>query len=451
MNCSIYIFGEQSSGYVQFPEDTAANVLKTLYNNCKATTQIITHRDNNILYYCYIRKVSDNAYIGISIAVNGYYILQIKPLFTLFEKAIESLAERGIFIHFNDNGELTTQNNNINKDKEEINHFINYLRVEFEKLNNISKPLPPTDYTIAKDSIIELSLNDNKTSIIQAIYSHGFTYIYKESDYNTVRLNSYQSILKRINEENTSLKKSNKELKEKNEEISRQKNKYQTVITLSVFIVCAIITICLLYNSITSKEESITFLNEQLEITRTEISEKESLIQNQNYKIEKYINDIEELCKYEHTVGAIPMFKEDGPFDNQWGEWMYAECSLTITSFYIYADKEGNIDIELYDSTGTRIDKTTVYTKCKTAQKISCNFNLDKGYYFMRIKPNANNAVSLHYHSSSSKEYSYYSNGALRLTGASSVDNINKSDSRTKTGYYQYFYQISYRINSSNN
>ena len=53
MNYSIYIFGKLSSGYTQYPEDSSSIVLKNIYSHCKAPTQIVIHRDENLMYYCY--------------------------------------------------------------------------------------------------------------------------------------------------------------------------------------------------------------------------------------------------------------------------------------------------------------------------------------------------------------------------------------------------------------
>ena len=70
MNCTVCIFGELSSGYTQYPEDSTSLFFKKLYPLCKATTQIAIHRDNSLMYYCYIRKLKGKKYIG---TLSKYY------------------------------------------------------------------------------------------------------------------------------------------------------------------------------------------------------------------------------------------------------------------------------------------------------------------------------------------------------------------------------------------
>lgn len=223
MNSSVYIFGELSSGYTQYPEDSSSYVLKTLYRHCKAPTQIVIHRDGGLMHYCYIRKLDDDKYIGFCIAVSGYYLSKIDVLFSLFENTIERVVKQGVIIHFSENGTLATSIGVLRNEEEELESLTENLRIGFEEFCKISKPLPRTDYGIAKDSIKEHCISDGSQDIVRASYSYGFTYIYKDEDYDTVRINSYKGVLRRLSEENDRLKKKNGEFQEENKKVLRQK------------------------------------------------------------------------------------------------------------------------------------------------------------------------------------------------------------------------------------
>ena len=54
--------------------------------------------------------------------------------------------------------------------------------------------------------------------------------------------------------------------------------------------------------------------------------------------------------------------------------------------------------------------------------------------------------VNLQYHSSSDKEYGQFSGGALEVTGCCNYGDRTNFDSKNKHAYYQYFYNIRYRI-----
>ena len=236
MNCNVYIFGRLSSGYTQHPENTSSEMLKSLYPLCKATTQLAIHRNANMMYYCYIRKLNGNKYLGLCVTVNGYYIKQINELFSLFENAIEKMAQYGSFIHFAKDGTLTTSTTTLNQDEEEIDTLSENLKCGFEALGSPENRLPQIDYAVAKDSVKEFNILDDKQNIIRASYTYGFTFIYKDEDFNTVRINSYRGVLSRLNDENSELRLKNNELKKEYAELQLKQRNTQWVGILSVIV-----------------------------------------------------------------------------------------------------------------------------------------------------------------------------------------------------------------------
>ena len=64
MNNSVYIFGNLSKGYTQYPDENfSAAIFQKFYTKVKATTQIAIHRDGNLMYYAYIRCIEQGKYI----------------------------------------------------------------------------------------------------------------------------------------------------------------------------------------------------------------------------------------------------------------------------------------------------------------------------------------------------------------------------------------------------
>ena len=65
MNSSVYIFGNLRNGYVQYPDDYAQEVLGSFAIKSKSKTQVIVHRDKNLMYYGYVRRLDvTGQYIG---------------------------------------------------------------------------------------------------------------------------------------------------------------------------------------------------------------------------------------------------------------------------------------------------------------------------------------------------------------------------------------------------
>ncbi|MDE6159253.1 MAG: hypothetical protein K2F69_04045 [Bacteroidaceae bacterium] len=143
------------------------------------------------------------------------------------------------------------------------------------QLDTQSKP------AIAKDSIKEHCISDGVQDIVRASYSYGFTYIYKDEDYDTVRMNSYKGVLSRLNEENKALKEKNLELQEENRKVLHQKKQYRYVLTLTVLILfCGV---------------GLFFLNDSLKNTQAHLKQANRTISNKNNTIANLNNEVSSL------------------------------------------------------------------------------------------------------------------------------------------------------------
>ena len=184
MNSSTYIFGELSDGYSQYPEDSSSNLFKNLQDQRTAPSQLIIHRDENMMYYIYVRNLDKGKYIGFAIAINGYYFTQIQPLFSIFENQVEELVENGVIISFTNNGKITSHLTSFAKEEEEVLEVINALQIKVNNLNNLKK-LPPVDFSVAVASRKLLKDTDSESVIANASCRFGYTIVLKESDYDT--------------------------------------------------------------------------------------------------------------------------------------------------------------------------------------------------------------------------------------------------------------------------
>lgn len=372
MNSSVYIFGELSSGYIQYPEDSSSNVLKTLYSHCKVPTQTIIHRDGSMMFYCYIRKLDANKYIGLCVAINGYYVSKVDELFSLFENTIEKMARQGVFIHFVADGALTTNLKDLKFEEEEIDTLSENLRLGFETLGNVPQKLPHTDYTIAKDSVKEFCVSDDKHDIIRASYTYGFTYIYKEKDFDTVRMNSYRSVLRRVNEENVSLKKRNAELQEQNKKILNQKKQYRNVVILCILIAVCGIGLFFLKDSLDSTRNNLDSTRNKLENAQNNITQKAKTIKTLNKKIANLQTSLsEETSRREKAENDFSKLKSS--FEN------YIPVIITdvqIANVYNDGSVETDYGGTIYSSSSMYVKPKITYEGIKTSENITLNIKL---------------------------------------------------------------------------
>ena len=146
MNATVYLFGEFNSGYTQYPDDYTSAIFNQFHKNAKSTTQIAIHRDGNLIYYGYIRKLEQERYIGLCVVLNGLLLTRIDGLFSLFENTISGLVTKGLLIHFNEQGDIVTKVEKLYLNKEEVGLLNESLRAGFNRfVGNITCLLYTSD------------------------------------------------------------------------------------------------------------------------------------------------------------------------------------------------------------------------------------------------------------------------------------------------------------------
>ncbi|MCM1313621.1 MAG: hypothetical protein NC206_10290 [Bacteroides sp.] len=418
MNATVYLFGEFNNGYSQYPDDYTAGIFKQFYAHAKSTTQVAIHRDGNLMYYGYIRKIINGKYIGLCVVLNGLYLENTDGLFSLFENTISSMALKGQLIHFSDNGELTTSVDRLYLNQEEIDLLAESLRAGFNSFGPGIKHLPPVSYATAKDSIFDFSIDDETDDIVKSSYTNGYTYIYKSKNYNTAQMNSYRGVLSKISKENNRLKKENYDLQTKNKKLKTQNRPPYELITVFFILAAGASIIGTLLDRNTESDNDI------IKGKQKEIKEKDATISKLNDKIYEMTEQIEDLQyslsketdwrmateisfeKFKSSIASLPLFitniqvanqDKDGNLQTNYGETIYASNSMFLTPKITYtgirAGESITLYVKFYDSSGTLITgnkspKGYSYTEIITISSGSGNTcmlsgwgNENKGYY----------------------------------------------------------------------
>lgn len=166
MNSSVYIFGNLRNGYVQYPDDYAQEVLGSFAIKSKSKTQVIVHRDKNLMYYGYVRRLDvTGQYIGFCVLLNGVMLSKMDSLFVMFEKAFAELVSQAEIIQMDGIGNIVSTTNQLTDKQQEVERILNYLRGETERLEHSASKLPPVNYGIAQDSIVMFSVSEVKKKI----------------------------------------------------------------------------------------------------------------------------------------------------------------------------------------------------------------------------------------------------------------------------------------------
>ena len=290
MNISTYIFGSLGNGYSQYPNDYAQTIFQSIYAQSSAPTQIVAHREDKLIYYAYVRKLEAGQYIGLCVVLNSVMLTDFKEMFSIFENLITSLVVNGIILQFNDKGDIVSKASQLYTNQAEVSRVTDNLRNEFSKLENTSKPLPPVSYGIAKNEKRTFSIGDNMNDIVKASVSFNYTFIVKQKDFDTQSLSSYRGIVSRLNKEKIDLTQKYQDLQKEHAKVLKQKKQFQLVVFLALAILgCGI---------------GLFFLNDNLNMTKSELADANNTISIRNDTIESKNNQISGLCRDVHNLNV---------------------------------------------------------------------------------------------------------------------------------------------------
>lgn len=356
MNSSVYIFGSLGSGYTQYPDDYAKEIYQNFYLKSTAPSQITIHRDNNLIYYGYIRKLDvGSQYIGFCVLFNGMMFSQIGILFPIFENAVADLVARGNILHFSDRGDVTSSIANLNERQQEVERIVSVIQNHISELGSYTRKLPPVSYGVSCNESKTFSESDRNEDIVNASCMFGYTYVLKDKDYDTASLTSYKSVLIRLNDENNSLRKRNEELKEQNAKILRQKKQFKNVVFLILTVIGCGIGLLFLNNNLNITKSELADANNTINIKNDTIKSKDHQITDlqrdfHNLRIdlneerlqrEQVESDYENFRNSLYNIQPLIIKSTSFNFDNGWLSFDYYGLADTIVNVHIKAYGEG--------------------------------------------------------------------------------------------------------------
>lgn len=247
MNLTTYIFGNLGNGYTQYPDDYARAIFANMHKEAKATTQIIVHRNNDVMYYAYIRQLEENEHLGLCAAINGVAITRVNGLFDIFENIVGMMVRNGYLIHYGDNGELRGNAGRLYENKEQLDLIKDSLQAYFDGLEQTAQRLGPINYGVASASSRSFTIQDDSKEILRSCIAGGYTFIYKSAGYNTMQMNSYKGIVARKSHEIAALK---EELGILKNEFSTLKHKQRNTLWVSIFAICALFLGVVVWNKV---------------------------------------------------------------------------------------------------------------------------------------------------------------------------------------------------------
>lgn len=396
MNATVYLFGEFNSGYTQYPDDYTSAIFNQFHKNAKSTTQIAIHRDGNLIYYGYIRKLEQERYIGLCVVLNGLLLTRIDGLFSLFENTISGLVTKGLLIHFNEQGDIVTKVEKLYLNKEEVGLLNESLRAGFNRFVGNITTLPAISFGTPKDSIKNFIVDDDLNEIIKSSYTNGYTFIYKSKGFNTAQINSYKGVLTRVNNEKKELQEKLDKLQNEHAKTLRQKKQFKFVLTLFVVLLGCAIGLFSLNDNLNITRNALLSANDSISILHDSLSNQVIHISNLHSTNRKLVQTIqkeqEQRAKVENSYENLKkIINERQPFIVKKTSFNFRTGYLRF-DYYGMTDGAVTINVRVYNDSGVSFStsSTTYIQSGDNTASIYVNRNLDaeKWHSFEILKEN---------------------------------------------------------------
>lgn len=449
MNCSIYFFGELGQGYTQSPDDGTRNLLETFFAKGQKGSRLSFVHEGKLAYYGYTRPLkAQGTYFGICCVFNDVFCDDYKSLFSLFEEAITYLVVEGKVLGFDESGDVVPVVERLYQASAEISRASDCIMAQLQRMESAFVKLPPVNYATASAATRVYSLDDNQWSIVEDMEKYPRVEVTKDSDVDSHALTSYSGRLNSLHSKVV-------QLEEELDKVTKQKKRTTLVVILMLVLVLAGLALYYVLVESNKRQEAIKSLSVKVDDLE---SEKQNLVtdlnrakdsleviqtgfQDLSNQYEQLRGIYDSLSEIPFVTGANHLYSRDSSYDRQWALWLYASVPTQIYSFYVKSSKSGSLTFGLYDAEGNVID--TILSNVRENEFVRIRpseFKIEqKGYYYLAIHSNKDD-VGLSYHSD--EDFSVYQ-GALRVEGSSSK---GKSSSEIGKKFYQYFYDIEYKI-----
>ena len=198
MNSTIYIFGNLKGEFTLYPDNSAIKIFQKQITMVRSVTQIVTHREGDLLYYSYIRKLQgwakDNPkYIGIVLLLNGVMITDVDLLFSFFEEQFKNMAFGNEIIGIDDNGNIVPMCYSIMNKKHEVDRITKLIKKDISNMEKYFTYLSPLCYEISIYETYFALYNEGNERLTKLIAKYPYVCINKSDNYNTEELSEYLS------------------------------------------------------------------------------------------------------------------------------------------------------------------------------------------------------------------------------------------------------------------
>lgn len=170
MNGAIYVFQKVGTNLEQYPNDYTNRIFEKFISLSSCSEQIIIHRDNDLVYYGYTKKIGIDEIIGLCVVFNGVVYRDLGNVAKILSSSIDNLIES----RFSSSSKSNNLISDICEKREKIEQLKTTLKPKFDGLDSCA--LPTLDLSISKDSEEHFTIK-NYSDHLDEIFKFGYVSI----------------------------------------------------------------------------------------------------------------------------------------------------------------------------------------------------------------------------------------------------------------------------------
>lgn len=273
MLSTIHLFCDLGAGYTQYLDDDTKPLFKSFVSQSKAKSQMMIHRNESVVYYAYIRRLSNgkspDKFFGACVSNNGSMITDYRRLFEIFEQTVSLVASQGVILQFDTNGELSSKADKLYNYKGELSQVADYLKSQVDRIDpSFIKPLPPVDYSINCTEPKIFPYEESIDNISKYIANYPFVYILKDKNFISDNEHSFRNIIKGKNKNISDLQAANEKLKKDYQKLEQIQKRTRLVVWLVIVVIVVGAGLAYFGYKTSERGEIISRLNVKLENTK---------------------------------------------------------------------------------------------------------------------------------------------------------------------------------------
>ena len=172
----VYFYGTLPFGFSAYPSDHTRAYFEDFIKRSRNQLQIVVHREDNLLYYGYVRRINNNKFFGICICLDCIYN-NVNLLFYIFDEVYANMIKNGDVLKIDNQNGINWAIKNYTEETVALNEYKSLIINRLNINSSNTQKLPPVNFSISINDCLDISLETSNNEILDAIKRYPNVYI----------------------------------------------------------------------------------------------------------------------------------------------------------------------------------------------------------------------------------------------------------------------------------